>query len=381
MVIAHSIEQWLPLTQNWVFNQLHYINSIQFIVLTYDVENLDLFPFPNIYQADPYSRFFFKAGRKLGIERQILPPIYNVGIRTQQATICHSHFGNRGWYDLILTTKHKLKHIVTFYGFDVNMLPVKHPVWKKRYQELFARADLFLCEGPFMAKNLIHLGCPNAKVEVQRLGIEVDEIPYLPRTLDNTQELRILIAGTFREKKGIPYALEAIGILKDQFPGLTATVIGDSTKEKRSKREKQKIHEVIQQYSLQSAVRFMGFQPHSALMAEAYKHHIFLSPSVTASDGDTEGGAPVTIIEMLASGMPVVSTQHCDIPEIIGHKNSGLLAEERNVEELTEHLKWLIENPSQWSEMTRKGREHVEKNFNVHVQANKLKNIYYQIGT
>ena len=74
---------------------------------------------------------------------------------------------------------------------------------------------------------------------------------------------------------------------------------------------------VIEKHKLQSKIRMLGFQPYSVLLEEAYTHHIFLSPSVTASDGDTEGGAPVTLIEMLATGMPIVSTTHCDIPEII----------------------------------------------------------------
>ncbi len=70
----------------------------------------------------------------------------------------------------------------------------------------------------------------------------------------------------------------------------------------------------------------MGYQPHSTLFAEAYRHHIFLSPSVTASTGDTEGGAPVSLIEMAATGMLIVSTTHCDIPEVIKHGVTGLLA-------------------------------------------------------
>jgi len=74
----------------------------------------------------------------------------------------------------------------------------------------------------------------------------------------------------------------------------------------------------------------LGFQPHAILFEEAYKNHIFLSPSVTALDGDTEGGAPVTIIEMAATGMPIISTKHCDIPEVIKDGVTGFLANERD---------------------------------------------------
>lgn len=57
--------------------------------------------------------------------------------------------------------------------------------------------------------------------------------------------------------------------------------------------------------------------PYDRLLDEIARHHVFLSPSVTAPDGDSEGGAPVTIIEAAASGMPVVNSTHCATPEAV----------------------------------------------------------------
>ena len=64
-----------------------------------------------------------------------------------------------------------IKHLVTFYGFDVNYLPQMDPSWSQRYQELFAQCDRVLCEGPHMAGCLVGLGCPESKVRVQHLGV------------------------------------------------------------------------------------------------------------------------------------------------------------------------------------------------------------------
>ena len=102
---------------------------------------------------------------------------------------------------------------------------------------------------------------------------------------------------------------------------------------------------MIEKYNLRSKVRLLGYQPFSVMLEEAYGHHIFLSPSVTASDGDTEGGAPVGIIEMTASGMPVISTTHCDIPEVIQNGVTGLLAEERDVEGLIDNVRAVYSRP------------------------------------
>ena len=73
-------------------------------------------------------------------------------------------------------------------------------------------------------------------------------------------------------------------------------------------------------------MRLLGYVSRETLREEAYEHDVFLAPSVTASNGDTEGGAPVAIIEMSASGMPIVSTNHCDIPSVVLDGVTGLLA-------------------------------------------------------
>jgi colanic acid/amylovoran biosynthesis glycosyltransferase len=113
-------------------------------------------------------------------------------------------------------------------------------------------------------------------------------------------------------------------------------------------------------------------------MKEAYDHHIFLSPSVTASDGDTEGGAPVAIIQMAASGMPIVSTRHCDIPNVL--PASAELAEERDVAGLLHRLRWLVENAGNWEPELAQARRHVELNFISHIQGQQLAEIYADVA-
>ena len=272
-----------------------------------------------------------------------------------------------------------VKHIVTFYGYDVNYLPKQDPRWQTRYQELFATADLFLCEGSHMAKSLIALGCPDDKVKVHHLGVSVEKITFQPRIWNPNETLKVLIAGRFTEKKGIPYALEALGKIQNDVP-LSITIIGDSTDEQRMKNEKAKILAIIDKYQLQSKVRMLGYQPHSVFFTEAYKNHIFISPSVTAKDGDTEGGVPVSIIELAATGMPIVSTNHCDIPEVIIDGVTGLLASERNVNELVMRLRTLINFPEIWQPIIFKARQHIEQEYNAIVQGRKLGEMYRDLN-
>ena len=271
-----------------------------------------------------------------------------------------------------------MRHVVTYYGYDVKMLPGQGKRWLRRYKELFDTASLFLCEGPHLAGELLDLGCPQHKVKVHHLGVEIDNIPYKPRQWKDGEPLRVLIVAGFREKKGIPDALEALARFQHTTP-VEITIIGDAVSQQRSKKEKQRILKVLEQGGLKSKTRLLGFQPFSVVFEEAYKHHVFISPSITGSDGDTEGGAPVTLIEMIATGMPVISTLHCDIPEVVRYGVENWLVEENDIPGLVDRLRWLVQYPDEWNQLLVEGRKHVESEFDVVYQGRKLLGLYQDL--
>jgi colanic acid/amylovoran biosynthesis glycosyltransferase len=100
---------------------------------------------------------------------------------------------------------------------------------------------------------------------------------------------------------------------------------------------------------------------------------------VTASDGDTEGGAPVSIIEVAATGMPVVATQHCDIPEVLNRYPADLLAPERNVAELVRILNRWVGYPQGWEDILLPQRAYVEAAFDATIQGARLAEVYTQV--
>jgi colanic acid/amylovoran biosynthesis glycosyltransferase len=382
LTVVHSLPAWLPLTSTWLHNQVRYLApDINSHIVCERTENLDQFNVPNIHNLEdgPRWRYVLEKGlRKLRVRHH---SGYLVQVAKQyQATILHSHWGDVAWRDMNAAKKAGLRHVVSFYGKDVNYLPRLQPRWLKRYQELFRHVSLVLCEGPHMGQCIVQLGCPKEKVLVHHLGVEVEKITFKPRVWTLNEPLRVLVAASFREKKGIPYALEALGLLQAEWPRLEITIIGDASADPRSHPEKAKILSVMEKYELVGKTRMLSYQPHAVLLEEAYRHHIFISPSVTASDGDTEGGAPMTLLEMAASGMPIVSTRHCDIPSVVIHGTTGLLAGERDVNALLDHLRWLVTYPEQWRAMLDAGRRHVEGNYDVVKQAGKLGAMYGSLG-
>jgi len=315
-------------------------------------------------------------GNKIIVNKRI--QYFSSILKKRQTVLLHSHFGDEGYGNLNLKKKLKIPMITSFYGYDVSRL-TKKPIWRYRYGRLFSKGELFLAEGNFMKQSLINLGCQEEKIIVQHLGIDLEKIKFKPRKIGGDGKVKILIASSFREKKGIPYALEAFGKTNRIHKNLELKIIGDSGDEPKEEAEKRKVFDIIKKYNLIDSVKLLGFQPHSVFIQEVYKSHIFLSPSVHASDGDTEGGVPVSIIEASASGMPVVSTFHCDIPEVVIDGKSGNLVQERDVSSLAECMEYLITHPEKWEYMGRRGRQNIEKEYNISIQVQKLEDIYFKL--
>jgi colanic acid/amylovoran biosynthesis glycosyltransferase len=380
--VVHSMHLWLSQTMTWLHTQVRSLpERIESHVVCDQVANLDQFPIRNLVSADrdePAWRFASRHSWSVARRRQ--RALLARELERSGARVLHSHFGDRAWVNIGMAQALAARHVVTFYGYDVGRLPQSDPEWRYRYAALFESAHLFLCEGPFMARSLEALGCPAEKVKVHHLGVNVDRIQFAPRVWRPGTPLRLLLAGSFTEKKGLPYAIEAIGRIARRVE-VEVCLVGDADSKPVHQREKSRILDAVRRAGLDSRVRMLGFQTHARLFETAATCHIFLSPSVTATDGDSEGGAPVAVIEMAASGMPVVSTLHCDIPQVLENGVSGLLAPERDVDALADKLSWLVENPEAWPGLTAAARRRIESEFDAVEQGHRLASHYDRIAS
>ena len=378
---VHSTPVWLRQTQTWIHTQIDCTppDRIENHVVCESVVNLDQFPVRHLHRfadAPKLERFYDRGLRRLGLRRH-LGYLARVA-RHVGASVIHSHFGDLGWADVGAAAAADAAHVVTFYGYDMSFLP-RQRLWRERFAELFGKVNLVLCEGPHMARCIVAIGCPEHKIRVHHLGVRLDRFPFRPRQWRADEPLRMLIAATFTEKKGIPYALEALGRLRGRAE-LDITIIGDAQDNEESQAEKAKILSAVDKHGLSRRVRMLGYQPHASMIQEAYRHHLFLAPSVTSRDGGTEGGAPVSLIEMAATGMFIVSSRHCDIPEVILDGQTGFLAAERDVDGLVDCLLRAIREPQNWGGYLNRGRAHIESEFNADVQGSRLADVYESLA-
>lgn len=295
--------------------------------------------------------------------RRALREIERRGVR-----VLHAHFGYTGYEVLPVQRRTGLPLVTSFYGEDASRLP-RQAEWRARFDELFARGDLFLAEGPRMAQRLMALGCPREKLVVHPIAIEPGRYPFRQRAPRPPGEpVRLLFCASFREKKGLRYALEAVARVRHEV-ALELRVGGDGP-------EWEAVHTLAASLELGESVRFLGFLPHARLIEEMHAADLFVQPSVTAENGDTEGGAPTTLLEAQACGLPVLATRHADIPHVVEEDESALLSPERDVDGLAANLRLLAKEPERWAAMGVAGRTHVERFHDAATGAARLEDLY-----
>src|SRR5699024_3819499 len=116
--------------------------------------------------------------------------------------------------------------------------------------------------------------------------------------------------------------------------------------------------------------------PLKQLRKEYYGHDVFLAPSITAPNGDDEGGLPVTLIEAAATGMHLTGSSHCDIPEVIKEGKTGFLAAEKVADRLTEALFALSKDFQNRRKMGQAASAHIRTYYNAQRQGKKLAQLY-----
>jgi colanic acid/amylovoran biosynthesis glycosyltransferase len=371
--VAHVMHSYLPQSETFIWQYLHNFQHVEPVIIAQKLENLDQFPLTN-GQLKPVYGSFWRVSKIMDIfYRQILKDPFGYVmkmIREEDVKIIHAHFGPNGSYYLALSNHLKIPIITSFYGYDLNRNDVIEK-YQSAYRRLFTEADHLLVEGPFMKKRLVFLGCPEGKISIQRIAINLKKYQAKIRWRDGGRPVRLLFVGRFVEKKGLEYALRALAKIRKDY-SFQFRIIGGGELE-------QSLRLLASNLGLTKKIVWLGMQPHKRVIEELQTCDILIQPSVAARNGDSEGGAPTIILEAQASMVPVISTYHADIPYVTRQNESALLSPERDVGILSRNICQLFENPEAWADMGVQGRKHVEKYHDIRKEVLALENIYQRI--
>ncbi len=285
--------------------------------------------------------------------------------------IIHCQFSTLGvfgvWFRQLGLIEGKL--ISTFRGSDISKFL---PKWgEKVYKELFQETDFFLANCEFFKNKAVALGCDANMIHVHGSGIDTSKFFFQERNFPNDEVIRIATTGRLVEKKGIEYVIKAIAQVATTYPYLEYNIIGDGTL-------REKFEKLSAELNVSHIVKLLGWKQQKEIVEILDKCHIFVAPSVTGKDGNQD--APVnTLKEAMAMGLPVISTLHGGIPELVEDEISGFLVPEHDADAIAEKLIYLIEHSEDWAKMGRAGRARVEANYDMTKLNDELVEIYQQM--
>jgi len=339
-VALHLVEVFVGRTTNWLYDHLRCVPRYKQVIVTNQLENRTEFPEMEAIELDQAS-ILRRAWFRIAGRNSVYPWDLR-RIKDFEPVVLHSHFGDGAIAHLPIAERLDCPWFVSFYGADVYEVQ-RDPMSMVHYAAVFARASIVLALGPVMAEHLEQLGCPSAKIRIHPLGVDIRSLPKKERKLSADEPLRILFAGTFREKKGVEYLLQAVGLAKHAGVPLKLELVGDAAGKKGDEETKQAIFSLIERLGLQSITTHHSYVQFSQLIRLALESHLFIGPSVTSASGDREG-TPFVLQQMMATGMPVIATRHSDIPYIFGGL-SKFLVPEREPKAIAEKIHFYYRNP------------------------------------
>lgn len=311
----------------------------------------------------------FKHGR----EASSLKLIYWTAAFIKRAKlydIVHAHFGPNGLLAVALRNIGAInptaKIITTFYGYDVHRYPRNHG--QNVYQPLFDQCDRILALSQTMKRDLVALGCPDNKAVVHHIGTDVGRFCLSVRQPSSDGIVRLVSIARLVEKKGLEYAIQAVGRASAAGQPLSYDIVGDGELRGR-------LESLIIDLKLEKIVHLLGWKTQQEVVEILNRAHILLAPSVTAESGDQEG-TPVALMEAMAIGLPVISTHHSGIPEMIRDGICGHLVPERDADALADRILDLARHPERWGAMGTAGRAIVESEFDTRKLGDELFKLY-----
>jgi colanic acid/amylovoran biosynthesis glycosyltransferase len=360
----------LPFSETFILNQAEALRAHSpFFAGRRRVSGLDLDGHPVAVVNQGGARGWLREARYLEGRP---PDDFMARLKAALPRVIHAHFGPDGVNALQLQNRLEAPLVVTFHGYDATRgTGIRNglPAWRygRRRPLLVEQAATLLAVSEHIRESLLQLGVPASRIRVHRIGVDLAQ--FSPTPLGEREPI-VLGVGRFVEKKGFEVLIEAMAAVQRDAPETELVLIGSGKLEGELRARASR--------SL-GAHRIFGPCPPSEVRTWMRRARLLAAPSVTDRTGNTEG-LPITVVEALASGLPVVASHHAGIPEAVTDGESGFLVAERDAEALAGRILDLIRDDGGWEAMSAASRRIAEREFDLATQTEKLEEIYAEVG-
>ena len=369
-----------------IYRQITGVQRVRTTVYAQWLENENLFPFERIRlltkqhhraKGNFLLRFWYKH-----IVKQWPPPREinkHVGpchpwdlverLQEDKPDLVHVYYGHKAVGYLPMLRDWGGPWIVSFHGVDVAK-HLEEGDYLKKLRQVFAEARLVLARSESLLNRLHELGCPPEKLRLNRTPIPMDHLPAFAREVPANGHWRLIQACRLIAKKGIITTLEAMDRVGAIFPGARYILCGSGPM-------MEEIQAYVKEHALERHAEIRGWMSQEALRAELYQAHVFLHASEQTQENDQEG-IPNSMLEAMATGLPVVATLHGGIPEAVTSGYDGLLVPERNAHELSTAITKLLQDHALFAELGHNAATSVRANFGAEQQIAALEDHYLE---
>ncbi len=357
-----------------IYRQVTGLRRYETFIVAKERTSADRFPFRDIEMVPRkprknfIRRFWLKHVRKLPAlyyrgEMQGLMKIF----RRRNADLMHIYFGHTGVHLLPFVKGWGKPCVVSFHGADV--MPREHqPQYDGQLRELLRVTPLVLARSLSLAERLKELGCPAEKIRLNRTGIPLGDYPLRERRVPEGGAWHFVQACRLIPKKGIATALKAFAGFHREYPRARFSLAGEGPM-------KREIEELARGLGIAGAVELRGFLGQADLARLYGEAHFFVHPSEMTADQNQEG-VPNSMLEAMATGLPVLATVHGGIPEAVQSGTTGFLVPERDDSALLRAMLAMVSQPERAFAMGRAASESVRLEFEQGKQIEKLEGYY-----
>jgi colanic acid/amylovoran biosynthesis glycosyltransferase len=344
-IVASYCTTFLKPEMRHIYRQVTGLRRWRTFVVTRERQEQAQFPFGDVELLPRVGKNFLRRFYRKYIRR--MPPVYYRGeldviiklLRRRPADLMHIYFGHTGVHLLPFIEEWGGPCVVSFHGMDVQPRPGQRE-YDEQMRALLRRVPLVLVRSQSLAAALEQWGCPREKLRINRTGIPLDDFPFVQRPLPADGAWRLVQACRLIEKKGLKTALRAFAKFRAKNPKARLAIAGDGPM-------RAELAELAGALGVGDAVELRGFLAQRELAAIYAQSHVFVHPSEMPPDRNQEG-VPNSMLEAMATGLPVLATRHGGIPEAVTHERTGLLVAEKDeaalaraMEEITGHSEML----------------------------------------
>jgi colanic acid/amylovoran biosynthesis glycosyltransferase len=358
-----------------IYRQITALERVQPVVIAQKRENEDLFPFERVQVVPKPPTHFLRRfwHRQLRdepwqISKIELDALLRI-LSRKDARLLHIYFGHIAVHLLPLIQAWSRPSVVSFHGADV-LVDMDKPAYRKATVEMLGVVKRVLVRSESLRRALVDLGCDENKIAIMRTGIPLAEFPFRARTWPEDGRWNFIQACRLIPKKGLRTTLKAFAGFAAYHAHASLTIAGDGPL-------RAELEALTRNLNISSRVSFPGFVSQNRLREMFYASHIFLHPSETGDDGNQEG-VPNSMLEAMASGLPVFATNHGGIPEAIENGRSGILVAERDEIALQRALMEKTAEPRELSALATRGAAAIAEKFDRTVQVRNLEEVYLE---